>query len=74
MMEQYLMGKLSPAGESMAEAMQHRRIGYGPRFPGQERKAAEAKRAAAAKKAKAASQPESELKQKPAEEQAAVNQ
>ena len=74
MMEQYLMGKLSPAGESMAEAMQHRRIGYGPRFPGQERKAAEAKKAAAAKKAKAAAKSESELKQKPAEEQAAVNQ
>lgn len=74
MMEQYLMGKLSPAGESMAEAMQHRRIGYGPRFPGQERKAVEAKKAAAAKKAKTAAYSEAEQKQKPAEEQVAAKQ
>ena len=68
------MGKLSPAGESMAEAMQHRRIGYGPRFPGQERKAVEAKKAAAAKKAKTAAYSEAEQKQKPAEEQVAAKQ
>ena len=36
MMEQYLTGKLSPSAESQAAAMQARRIGYGPRFPGQE--------------------------------------
>ena len=36
MMEQYLHGKLSPASEAQAEQMQKRRIGYGPRFPGQE--------------------------------------
>lgn len=35
MMEQYLHGKLSPASEAQAEQMQKRRIGYGPRFPGQ---------------------------------------
>ena len=35
MMEQYLNGKLSPASEAQATAMQQRRIGYGPRFPGQ---------------------------------------
>lgn len=50
MMEQYLTGKLSPAGEAIAENMQHRRIGYGPRFPGQERRAAEARKAAAAER------------------------
>ena len=32
MMEQYLTGKLSPAAEAQADAMQARRIGYGPRF------------------------------------------
>ncbi len=37
MMEQYLTGKLSPSAESQAAAMQKRRIGYGPRFPGQEK-------------------------------------
>lgn len=35
MMEQYLHGKLSPASEAQAAQMQKRRIGYGPRFPGQ---------------------------------------
>ena len=35
MMEQYLHGKLSPSSEAQAEQMQKRRIGYGPRFPGQ---------------------------------------
>ena len=45
-MEQYLMGKLSPSSEAQAAAMQARRIGYGPRFPGQEKKKAEQKRAA----------------------------
>ena len=38
MMEQYLTGKLSPASEVQASAMQARRIGYGPRFPGQKDK------------------------------------
>ena len=38
MMEQYLTGKLSPASEAQASAMQARRIGYGPRFPGQKDK------------------------------------
>lgn len=38
MMEQYLTGKLSPAAEAQASAMQARRIGYGPRFPGQKDK------------------------------------
>ena len=46
MMEQYIMGKLSPSSEIQAEAMQHRRIGYGPRFPGQEKE----KKATATKK------------------------
>ncbi len=36
MMEQYLHGKLSPSGEAQAAEMQKRRLGYGPRFPGQE--------------------------------------
>ena len=35
MMEQYLHGKLSPAGEAQAAAMQKRRIGYGQRFANQ---------------------------------------
>ena len=35
MMEQYMHGKLSPESEAQAEAMQKRRIGYGPRFAGQ---------------------------------------
>ena len=35
MMEQYLHGKLSPSSEAQAAQMQKRRIGYGPRFPGQ---------------------------------------
>ena len=34
-MEQYLHGKLSPAGEAQAAAMQKRRIGYGQRFANQ---------------------------------------
>ena len=38
MMEQYLTGKLSPASEAQASAMQARRIGYGPRFPEQKDK------------------------------------
>ena len=37
MMEQYMHGKLSPESEAQAEAMQKRRIGYGPRFAGQRR-------------------------------------
>ncbi len=36
MMEQYLHGKLSPSSEAQATEMQKRRLGYGPRFPGQE--------------------------------------
>ena len=67
MMEQYLTGKLSPSGEAIAENMQHRRIGYGPRFPGQERRAAEARKAAAVRKAKAA-KAEAAQQEKPAEE------
>lgn len=55
MMEQYMHGKLSPASEAQAEQMQKRRIGYGPRFPGQNdaRKSRQKARkpAAAAKKA-----------------------
>ena len=43
-MEQYLTGKLSPSSEAQAAAMQARRIGYGPRFPGQEKKKTELKR------------------------------
>ena len=37
MMEQYMHGKLSPESEAQAEAMQKRRIGYGPRFAGQQK-------------------------------------
>ena len=32
MMEQYITGKLSPESQERAEAMQQRRIGYGPRY------------------------------------------
>ena len=71
MMEQYLTGKLSAEGEAIAETMQHRRIGYGPRFPGQERRAAEARKAAAARKAKAA-KAEAAQQEKPAEENKAT--
>ena len=51
MMEQYIMGKLSPSSEKQAEAMQHRHLAYGPRYPGLERakKEAEARRKAALK-------------------------
>lgn len=52
MMEQYLTGKLSPSAEAQAAAMQKRRIGYGPRFPGQEKAKAAKKKAEAKKKAK----------------------
>ena len=50
MMEQYLTGKLSKSAEAQAAAMQKRRIGYGPRFPGQEKEKAAKKKAEAAKK------------------------
>ena len=51
MMEQYIMGKLSPSSEKQAEAMQHRHLSYGPRYPALERakKEAEARRKAALK-------------------------
>ena len=51
MMEQYIMGKLSPSSEKQAEAMQHRHLAYGPRYPALERakKEAEARRKAALK-------------------------
>ena len=66
MMEQYLHGKLSPASEAQAEQMQKRRIGYGPRFPGQDdaRKSRQKARkpAAAAKKATAETAAESKEK------------
>lgn len=56
MMEQYLHGKLSPSSEAQATEMQKRRLGYGPRFPGQEsRKKQGAKHAATRKNATAAS-------------------
>lgn len=54
MMEQYLHGKLSPASEAQAAAMQKRRIGYGARFVEQKsakEKAKEAKEKAAKEKA-----------------------
>ena len=54
MMEQYINGKLSPAAEAQAAAMQKRRIGYGPRFPEQE-KAKKAQKANANKSHKKAS-------------------
>ena len=54
MMEQYINGKLSPASMAQAEAMQKRRIGYGPRFPGQE--AAARRREAAARRRNKSSQ------------------
>lgn len=54
MMEQYLHGKLSPSSEAQATEMQKRRLGYGPRFPGQEsRKKQGAKHAATRKNATA---------------------
>ena len=66
MMEQYMHGKLSPASEAQAEQMQKRRIGYGPRFPGQNdaRKSRQKARkpAAAAKKATAETAAESKEK------------
>ena len=66
MMEQYMHGKLSPASEAQAEQMQKRRIGYGPRFPGQNdaRKSRQKARkpAAAAKKATAETATESKEK------------
>ena len=56
MMEQYLHGKLSPSSEAQATEMQKRRLGYGPRFPGQEsRKKQGAKHAATRKNATTAS-------------------
>ena len=55
MMEQYLHGKLSPSSEAQATEMQKRRLGYGPRFPGQEsRKKQGAKHAATRKNVTAA--------------------
>lgn len=51
MMEQYINGHLSPSSERQAAAMQARRIGYGPRFPGQE-KEKKAKMAAKTRKQK----------------------
>ena len=57
MMEQYLHGKLSPASEAQAAAMQKRRIGYGARFVEQKsakEKAKEAKEKAKEAKEKAA--------------------
>ncbi len=51
MMEQYINGHLSPSSEQQAAAMQARRIGYGPRFPGQE-KEKKAKMAAKTRKQK----------------------
>ena len=51
MMEQYINGHLSPSSEREAAAMQARRIGYGPRFPGQE-KEKKAKMAAKTRKLK----------------------
>ena len=54
MMEQYLHGKLSPSSEAQATEMQKRRLGYGPRFPGQEsRKKQGAKHAVTRKNATA---------------------
>ena len=54
MMEQNLHGKLSPSSEAQATEMQKRRLGYGPRFPGQEsRKKQGAKHAATRKNATA---------------------
>ncbi len=56
MMEQYLHGKLSPSSEAQATEMQKRRLGYGPRFPGQEsRKKQNARHNAPRKESAAAS-------------------
>ena len=73
MMEQYLHGKLSPASEAQAAAMQKRRIGYGARFVEQKsakEKAKEAKEKAAKEKAAQAKSVEAAKKKQMAKEAA----
>ena len=73
MMEQYLHGKLSPASEAQAAAMQKRRIGYGARFVEQKsakEKAKEAKEKAAKEKAAQAKAVEAAKKEQMAKEAA----